>query len=84
MSNEVITEVTHTNNGVALGFKLDTIRKGTNAGNPIYRPQLEALTLTVSGTLADYLGGADKVQKLLVRQIQQNAAAASREALENG
>lgn len=73
---------THVNNNTTVQYNPDTVKKGTSAGNPILRPDLSPLTLSVSGTLADYIGGPDKVKALLVRYVQQNAAAASREALD--
>src|SRR3954469_641740 len=80
MSNIALSPQTYVSNGVELTFIPDTIKKGVSVGNPILRPETKSLSLTVGGSLSDFLGGEACVRKILERIIQQDAAAASRES----
>lgn len=75
-----LTAQTHSNNSVSLEFVPDTIKKGTSVGNPILRPNLKSLN---DEQLVGYIGGPEKVRKLLERYVSQNAAVASREAFDD-
>jgi len=77
-----LTAQSHSNNNVEVVYNPDTVKKGVNNGNPILRPDLKPLSFSASGSLVDYIGGADKVKKLLERYINQNAASASNESLD--
>lgn len=77
MSKLVISPQSFTQNGQTWTFEQTKIIKGQTQGNPVLRAKPEFLT---PENVIQWYGGMDEVQKILVRGIHRDEAAASNEA----